>query len=346
MMFPPAEKRETTLEAMNIEDVFGNGTRSSQQKQMYQLEQESVDTLFIIISDVQLDNPQVLEKLQLIFQGHEEMGNSPLFILIGTFVSKPLLSLGGREAYAAAFSALADVICTCPILAQTAKFLLVPGPKDYDICPPYPRKPIPDQFTEDLRKRVRHVTFTSNPARLRFFTQEIVIYREDLLRKFQRNSIVPAHAQRGITSASDAEYSEENVNEVIDDVMDSDEPQSRVRSEGQMTTEFSLVKSLIHQGHMCPLPLHSTPIYWEYDHAFRLTPLPHLVCTCYQCFSLFRLMFGLKLLFVLQLILANKQEYFSYAVEGCLAVNPGSFVADYSFITYRPATRESEYCQV
>jgi DNA polymerase epsilon subunit 2 len=182
---------------------------------------------------------------------------------MGTFVSKPLLSLGGREAYTAAFSALADIICSCPILCNSAKFLLVPGPKDYDICPPYPRKPIPEQFTEDLRKRVSHVTFSSNPCRLRFFTQEIVVYREDLLRKFQRCSIVPPGSTSAV-SLVDQDTENENGTNV---------------ASTQTATDVSgeLVQTIVHQGHLCPLPLHTAPIYWEYDHAFRLTPLPHLV---------------------------------------------------------------------
>ena len=46
-----------------------------------------------------------------------------------------------------------------------------------------------------------------------------------------------------------------------------------------------LVKSIVQQAHLCPLPLTSTPIFWELDHAFRLTPLPHLVCQQCSCSS-------------------------------------------------------------
>jgi DNA polymerase alpha/epsilon subunit B len=38
-----------------------------------------------------------------------------------------------------------------------------------------------------------------------------------------------------------------------------------------------LVSSILEQGHLCPLPLHVRPIYWELDYTLRLTPLPHLV---------------------------------------------------------------------
>lgn len=54
-----------------------------------------------------------------------------------------------------------------------------------------PRRPIPELYTKSLRQRVRHVTFGSNPCRVRYFTQEIVLFREDLLKKMQRHLAVP-----------------------------------------------------------------------------------------------------------------------------------------------------------
>lgn len=36
-------------------------------------------------------------------------------------------------------------------------------------------------------------------------------------------------------------------------------------------------KTLISQGHLCPLPLHVCPVYWPYDNGLRLYPLPDLV---------------------------------------------------------------------
>ena len=70
---------------------------------------------------------QALEKLQKVFEGFEGGDSVPLFILMGNFVNKPARSPGGREAITGCFSALADVIASCPRLAQHAKFLLVPG---------------------------------------------------------------------------------------------------------------------------------------------------------------------------------------------------------------------------
>lgn len=117
------------------------------------------------------------------------------------------------------------------------------GPLDVGTSVALPRRPIPEQYTKSLRQRVRHVTFASNPCRVRYFTQEIVLFREDLLKKMQRHLAVPL---------------------VLDDPNVPD-----------ITTQ--LVESLLDQAHLCPLPLHAKPVYWELDYALRLFPLPHLV---------------------------------------------------------------------
>jgi hypothetical protein len=117
------------------------------------------------------------------------------------------------------------------------------GPLDAGTSVALPRRPVPDEFTRSLRERVRHVTFASNPCRVRYFTQEIVLFRADLLKDMQRHLAVPL---------------------VLDgpDVIDITE---------------QLVQSVLDQAHLCPLPLHAKPIYWELDYTMRLFPLPHLV---------------------------------------------------------------------
>ena len=38
-----------------------------------------------------------------------------------------------------------------------------------------------------------------------------------------------------------------------------------------------MITSLLDQGHLCPLPLSSRPILWEYDNALRVYPLPDVI---------------------------------------------------------------------
>jgi DNA polymerase epsilon subunit 2 len=70
-------------------------------------------------------------------------------------------------------------------------YKLCTGPLDAGTSVALPRRPIPEQYTKSLRQRVRHITFASNPCRVRYFTQEIVLFREDLLKKMQRHLAVP-----------------------------------------------------------------------------------------------------------------------------------------------------------
>ena len=40
---------------------------------------------------------------------------------------------------------------------------------------------------------------------------------------------------------------------------------------------LQFAKTLICQGHLCPLPLHVAPVYWSYDNALRIYPVPDLI---------------------------------------------------------------------
>ena len=52
-----------------------------------------------------------------------------------------------------------------------------------------PRRPILSSFTTNLRAKIPKVYFTSNPCRLKFFDQEIVIFREDTMARMLRNTV-------------------------------------------------------------------------------------------------------------------------------------------------------------
>lgn len=79
----------------------------------YEMEKDNVGEIFIIISDVQLDKPLVIEKLQTLFQGFEDQDDvNPLFILMGSFITKPMNTSGGREAirYLSIYLAIKHII--------------------------------------------------------------------------------------------------------------------------------------------------------------------------------------------------------------------------------------------
>lgn len=87
------------------------------------------------------------------------------------------------------FDALADLIASYPLITRTTHFVLVPGPLDITVNSVIPRRPILPSFVSRLKSRVPHVHFASNPCRIKFFEQEIVIFREDLMSRMLRNLV-------------------------------------------------------------------------------------------------------------------------------------------------------------
>ena len=69
------------------------------------------------------------------------------------------------------------------------------------------------------------------------YTQEIVIFREDIMSKMCRNCIY--------------------------------------FPEGDTSAHFS--RTILSQGHLSPLPLHNCPVHWDHDRGMWLYPLPDLV---------------------------------------------------------------------
>lgn len=43
---------------------------------------------------------------------------------------------------------------------------------------------------------------------------------------------------------------------------------------------MQLCQTLVTQAHLSPLPVYMTPIYWAFDHALHLYPLPDLIVIC------------------------------------------------------------------
>ena len=59
MGFPQAEQRDFALTAMGIQDPFCPELRPQQRLHMLEMEESAIDSLFVIMSDIQLDRPLV-----------------------------------------------------------------------------------------------------------------------------------------------------------------------------------------------------------------------------------------------------------------------------------------------
>ena len=279
--FPPPETSAETRSYFGNINFFG-GSSSICAKASVKLQAmlaENQDAMFVFASDVFLDDQKVMEKLNTLFEGYSD--NPPTaFVFMGNFSSIPYGPLKNQK-LTETFKALADLILHFPSLADKSQFLFIPGPQDPGPGNILPRPPIPTEVTSDITSRIPNAQFCSNPCRIQFCTQEIVVFREDLMSKLCRHCV-------------------------------------RFPSEATNMPDHFL-KTIISQAHMCPLPLHARPLYWMYDHALELYPLPDLV------------------------VIGDKCDPFTVSAHECTIANPGSFSkSGFEFKVYIPTSKQVE----
>lgn len=275
--FPPPELSSATQTYFGNVNFFGGPSSvcAKSSDKLQAMLRESEDAMFVFLSDVFLDDTRVMERLATLFSGYSEAPPTA-FVLMGDFCSTPY----GPMTYQRMrenFKSLADLILRYPSLVKSSQFLFVPGPQDPGPGNLLPRPPIPSLLTSDLVSRVPTAKFCSNPVRIQFCTREIVVFREDILGKMCR------HCVRFPTEGTDL--------------------------------PTHLTKTLLSQAHLCPLPLHSRPVYWQFDHALQLHPLPDLV------------------------VVGDKCDPFTVVSGDVTVTNTGSFLrSDFEFKVYVPAS--------
>lgn len=89
------------------------------------------------------------------------------------------------------FSAFADLLLSYPRCARDMHFVFVPGPTDpYDVTNTLlPRRGLPTALVKDVKSKLPKVSFPSNPCRIIYKSQEIVVFREDLMSRMLRNTV-------------------------------------------------------------------------------------------------------------------------------------------------------------
>lgn len=242
---PPPESKEATNEAIGKHiDFFGEASKTLDTTRLQVMEEQADDVMFIFVSDVHLDRPQVMSKLEMLFQAFEQRTVPTLFVLNGPFTSRPV-GQGGEslESYSSYFEDLARLITQHPNVATGGHFVLVPGMGDPGMGNFWPRPPVPACFTQNFATVMPEgsFTFTSNPCRIRYYSQEIVVGRYNFMHEMRRHCIL---------KPSEAETD-------------------------KMCTH--LAKTLLAQAHLCPLPATSRPVLWDHDASLRLYPCPDLL---------------------------------------------------------------------
>ena len=235
---PPAERAADTRAIFGDVNFFGGPlqTCARSHEKLVKYENENDANMFVFISDVWLDDLNVIKKLRVLFEGFVE-APPYCFVLIGSFLSK---SYGVRQSqvFVDCLKGLTDLVCEHQPLAKESRFVFVPSLSDIGPAQILPRPPIPECLTEYAREKLTQCSFASNPCRIQYCSQEMVIFREDLVMRMCRNCV-------------------------------------RFPTDAHLPTHFS--KTIVAQAHLCPLPLHVEPVFWAHDDALRLYPLPDLI---------------------------------------------------------------------
>ncbi|KAJ1730290.1 DNA-directed DNA polymerase epsilon, subunit B [Coemansia biformis] len=282
---PPPETRDKTRAAFPNVNFFGGMPSLRTETQLRAIEAAN-DSGIVFLSDVWLDRQETMDALQTLFEGLSRSAPPIAFVFTGDFASRPFVAGSGDTAqYRDNMAALGQLIGGFPEIARRSHFVFVPGANDPWGQGALPKPRIAEFFTQRLESRLAHVTFTTNPCRIRYCTHEIAVFREDLLKRVRRNCVLPPAESTEIVK--------------------------------------HLVRTVVGQGHLCPLPQRVRPVYWAYDHAMRVYPVPDV------------------------LVLADRFDPYSVNYEGCHSINPGSFSGgDQSFFMYFPASRTSQYSRV
>ncbi|XP_052722973.1 DNA polymerase epsilon subunit B isoform X2 [Vigna angularis] len=242
--FPPLEDRDKSLKVLAGNDFFGGGTLTKEETiRLEEMEKRAVNDMFVILSDVWLDSEEALTKLETVLDGFESVEVVPsLFVFMGNFCSRPCnLSFHSYSSLRMQFGKLGEMIAAHTRLKEQSQFLFIPGPDDAGPSTVLPRCALPKYLTEELQKHIPNAIFSSNPCRVKFYTQEIVFFRQDMLHRMRRSCLMSPS-----TEETDDHFQH-------------------------------LVATITHQSHLCPLPLTVQPIIWNYDHCLYLYPTPHTI---------------------------------------------------------------------
>ncbi|KNZ81530.1 DNA polymerase epsilon subunit B, partial [Termitomyces sp. J132] len=240
---PPCESRETSRSIYGHIDFLGKGSTSLLEDSRFsvRVREELPDLHFFFLSDVWLDHPQTLIGLQKMFDNCIENSFIPkLIVLCGNFTRQAISHGNSRDIqnYQDNFEALADLIISYPPIIRETHFIFVPGPLDITVNGTLPRHHLLSSLVARLQSKVPKVHFATNPCRIKFFDQEIVIFRNDIMSRMLRHVV-------GVKPNVDSE-----------------------------TLKRFLVQTILDQGHLSPLTIDIQPTLPDYDHSLRLYPLP------------------------------------------------------------------------
>ncbi|XP_063977323.1 DNA polymerase epsilon subunit 2 [Diachasmimorpha longicaudata] len=189
IQLPPIEPSASSRAAFGTENTFGGPHKTSLKcsEKLHNHQEAHHTDMIVIISELWLDNAEVLEKFRVILEGYSEA--PPIaFIICGHFLSCPPNVTSGKKLQEG-FRQLSELIESYPDIKNTSKFVFVPGPQDLGAPKILPRGSLPRKLLEDFTKKISGAVLAGNPCRIQYCTKEIVVFREDMIAKMCRNTL-------------------------------------------------------------------------------------------------------------------------------------------------------------
>lgn len=160
---------------------------------------------FVIFSDLHLDHAKTMSAFATVLQGYVDADFIPFaLVLCGNFASQQYSSADMMQRYKAGFAALGDTLSSFPSVVRTSHIILVPGPQDPFSSSLVPRPALPEALVQPLLSKLKALQGTvhlaSNPCRISYFSQQLVVYRDDTM-----FSTCHHHLGMAVPSRGDAE---------------------------------------------------------------------------------------------------------------------------------------------
>ncbi|XP_037722354.1 DNA polymerase epsilon subunit 2 [Drosophila subpulchrella] len=242
--FPPAEPATSSRAFFGTANTWG-GESSKLLKyspRLQELERTNTETTIVFLSDVRLDLPVVMDKLRQLFVGYDSCPPQAI-VLMGPFTA----STRNHHELRHHLDALGGLAAGCEQLKKQTDLILVPSSEDPTAPNILPRAPIPECLASGLLKAWPRTQLATNPCRLQYCTQQIVVCRLDLMAKFCRNTL----------------HFPEDTSQI----------------------EQHFARTIVCQGHLVPIHPIAMPVHWDYDPALWLYPLPDLIVMGDSCQS-------------------------------------------------------------
>lgn len=340
---PPGERREKTLDTIGNLDLLGIHGQSSPNYiarldkdlkiRLHYLEKELEDHKMVLLGgDIFLDELSTLEALKKVFI---KLNEEPPTVVVfqGSFSSVPVhpsmtsKTVSSSSQYKNNFDTLANLLSQFNNITELSTLVFVPGVNDpwgsinsLGAAGTLPLKSIPSYFTQKMNRVCKNIIWGSNPTRIAYLSQEIVILRDDMADRFKRHRVIFP-----VEEDSKREKMEE-LREELEEVSlnDSTLINQLISDKEQLPNDVhqsrKYVKTILDQGHLSPFINSIRPIVWDLDHSLTLCPIPSTLIVC-----------------------DTSAPRFDLTYNGCKSINSGRFIVNRkaTYVEYTPSSKKS-----